>query len=111
MSQAEVSVWVKVPPGTKVSELQVEITPTRLMIKLHWYGRVVDGPLFRRCKAREAVWVLQDDEVAVMIPKDDGYFWKVRGDEMSGEAAGGSWSCVASVQHVQSRLKSRHSWF
>jgi hypothetical protein len=73
-----VSVWIKVPPGTKVSELQVEITPTRLMVKLHWYGRVVDGPLFRRCKAREAVWVLQDDEVALMIPKDDGYFWKVR---------------------------------
>ena len=87
--QAEVSVWINVPPGTNVSELQVEITPTRLMVKLHWYGRVVDGPLVRRCKAREVMWVLQDDDVALMIPKDDGYFWKVSVPSYPSEGCGG----------------------
>jgi hypothetical protein len=86
--QAEVSVWINVPPGTNVSELQVEITPTRLMVK-HWYGRVVDGPLCRRCKAREVVWVLQDDDVALMIPKDDGCFWKVSVPSYPSEGCGG----------------------
>ena len=81
--------WINVPLGTNVSELQVEITPTRLMVKLHWYGRVVDGPLCRRCKAREVMWVLQDDDVALMIPKDDGYFWKVSVPSYPSEGCGG----------------------
>ncbi|KAK3236389.1 hypothetical protein CYMTET_53468, partial [Cymbomonas tetramitiformis] len=54
----------------------VEITPTRMMLKLHWHGKVLDGPLWRRCKASESQWTLQDDEVQIMLPKDDGYFWK-----------------------------------
>ena len=63
--------------GAKYSVLlQVEILPTRLTIKLHWYGRIFDGPLSRRCKASEAWWVLEDDEVHIMIPKDDPHFWR-----------------------------------
>lgn len=52
------------------------IEPTRLCLKLNWFGRVVDGPLHRRCKASEAIWVLEDDEVHVLLPKDDDHYWK-----------------------------------
>merc|ERR1712060_309604 len=52
------------------------IHATHFSLSLSWYGRVIDGPLFRRCKASEAQWALEDDEVSVMLPKDDGYFWK-----------------------------------
>ena len=68
--------YIQVPRFTKPRDLHVEITPTRLAVSLHWYGRVFDGPLRRRVKSSEAVWTLEDDEVHVALPKDDAYFWK-----------------------------------
>jgi len=56
--------------------LAVLIKPERLTLRLDWYGRVIDGPLHRRCKATEAIWVLEDDEVHIMLPKDDEHYWK-----------------------------------
>ena len=73
---ADVHGYIQVPKGTRPRDLQVDISPTRLCVTLHWYGRVFDGPLKRRVKASEAVWTLEDDEVHVALPKDDGYFWK-----------------------------------
>lgn len=67
---------MRVPKGTKAREISVTVTPTRLTVKLGWHGRVVDGPLFRRCKASEATWGLEGDGVTIMLSKDDSYFWK-----------------------------------
>ena len=56
----------------------MQVTPTRLTVRLSWHGRVLDGPLRRRCKAGESVWVLEEDtsEVQIMLPKDDAQFWR-----------------------------------
>lgn len=56
--------------------MSVRILPERLSLVLDWCGRVVDGPLHRRCKASEALWVLEGDQVQVMLPKDDDHYWK-----------------------------------
>ncbi|CAD7697348.1 unnamed protein product, partial [Ostreobium quekettii] len=61
---------------TKARDVSVTIKPDRLAVKLGWYGRVVDGPLFRRCKASESLWIFEGVEVYVMMPKDDGHYWK-----------------------------------
>ena len=37
---------------------QVNITPTRLTVRLSWAGTVLDGPLAHRIKASEATWAL-----------------------------------------------------
>jgi tetratricopeptide (TPR) repeat protein len=77
-SNTEVTVTIKVPRGTRAKDLDVVVTPTRLLVKLKWYGRVFDGPLSRRCKASESWWMLDDDEgrIDLCIPKDDTHFWR-----------------------------------
>ena len=62
--------------GTKAKDVEVQVTPTRLLVKLRWYGRVFDGPLSRRCKASESWWILDDDRVEICLPKDDNHFWR-----------------------------------
>lgn len=52
------------------------MVPDRLTVKLDWHGRVVDGPLWRRCKAREALWALEGCELQLLLPKDDMHYWK-----------------------------------
>ena len=73
-----VHVAIAVPAGTKPREVSVTVTPTRLTVRLGWHGRVVDGPLARRCKATESVWSLGEggSEVLLLLPKDDPYFWR-----------------------------------
>ena len=75
-SNTEVTVTVRVPKGTKAKDVEVKVTPTRLLVKLGWYGRVFDGPLSRRCKASESWWILDDESVEICIPKDDSHFWR-----------------------------------
>lgn len=73
------------------------MTPTRLCVKLGWHGRVVDGPLFRRCKASESTWGVEGDDITIMLPKDDPYFWKVRkGPQPRGGAGDNSGQAGAS---------------
>lgn len=73
---AEIEVRVRLPRGTRAREVSVSVTPTRLSVSLGWHGRVVDGPLFRRCKASEAAWALEGADLTVVLPKDDPFFWK-----------------------------------
>ena len=61
---------------TVVKDLTVRIDPQRLCIKLDWFGRIIDGPLHRRCKASESLWVFVDSEIHLTLPKDDLHFWK-----------------------------------
>lgn len=75
-TSTDVHAFIQVPKGTKARDMDVRLTSTRLTVKLHWYGRVFDGPLSRRCKASESWWVLDGEEVHIMIPKDDSYFWR-----------------------------------
>lgn len=72
----EVTAIVRVPQGTQAKDVHVVVTPTRLLVKLHWYGRVFDGPLSRRCKASESWWILDNGEIEICIPKDDNHFWR-----------------------------------
>lgn len=62
--------------GTKLSEIKVQIEPNHLTVKLGWFGRVVDGPLHRRCKSSESLWVLEDNELHIVLTKDDPHCWK-----------------------------------
>jgi hypothetical protein len=71
-----VHAFISVPRGTRARDVAVTVTPTRLTLSLAWAGRVLDGPLSRRCKAREAIWAIDGDEISLMLPKDDPYFWK-----------------------------------
>jgi len=71
-----VTAIVRVPQGTQAKDVHVVVTPTRLLVKLHWYGRVFDGPLSRRCKASESWWILDNGEIEICIPKDDNHFWR-----------------------------------
>jgi len=75
-TSTDVHAFIQVPKGTKARDMEVQLTSTRLTVKLHWYGRVFDGPLSRRCKASESWWVLDGEEVHIMIPKDDSHFWR-----------------------------------
>jgi len=75
-----VTATVKLPAGTRASELAVRVTPTHISLTLAWHGRVLDGPLARRCKAGEAVWSLDSASdgclLTLFLPKDDPFFWK-----------------------------------
>jgi hypothetical protein len=75
-TSTDVHAFIQVPKGTKARDMEVQLTSTRLTVKLHWYGRVFDGPLSRRCKASESWWVLDGEELHIMIPKDDSHFWR-----------------------------------
>lgn len=77
-NSTDITAWVLVPEYTKRKEISVQVTPTRLTVKLSWHGRVLDGPLRRRCKAGESCWILEEDthEVQIMLPKDDAQFWR-----------------------------------
>lgn len=44
--------------GTRKKDIIVDIKPTRLTIRLGWYGRVVNGPLHKRVKATDCYWAL-----------------------------------------------------
>lgn len=69
-------VRLRVPRGTRARELSIAATPTRLTVKLGWHGRIVDGPLSRRCKASEMTWGLEGEDLTIILPKDDACFWK-----------------------------------
>ena len=77
-NSTDITAWVLLPRHTKRKEVSVHVTPTRLTVKLSWHGRVLDGPLRRRCKAGESCWILEDDtsEVQIILPKDDAQFWR-----------------------------------
>eukprot|EP00963_Diacronema_lutheri_P012210 scaffold1671_cov344-Pavlova_lutheri.AAC.39 len=75
-TSVELVVYVKMPEGTRGKDVTVKLTPTRLTVNLGWYGKVLDGPLSRRCKASEFQWSLDGNEVTILIPKDDSYFWR-----------------------------------
>lgn len=60
-TSTDVSLWVKLPLGTKRKELEVEVTPDRLCICLGWMAPdrpVLDGRLKRRVKSKEAIWCI-----------------------------------------------------
>ncbi len=56
----------------------MDVGPERLTVKLDWHGRVLDGPLWRRVKAREALWLLDEGgrELQLLLPKDEQHYWK-----------------------------------
>lgn len=86
-TSTDISAWVKVPRGTKVKELTVDVTPGKLTVGLGWFGKIVDKTLFAGVKAREATWCLVDDEIHVVLPKDgQDQWWKAlfQGDEEKG---------------------------
>ena len=74
-TSTDVHAFIKVPAGTAAGEVTVQVTATRLEVRLGWFGRVFAGPLQRRCKAGESWWLLEDDEIHVLLPKDDPHFW------------------------------------
>jgi hypothetical protein len=87
------------PAGTSKRQVVVEVAPGRLAVKLDWHGRVVDGPLWRRVKAREALWLLDDGgrELQLMLPKDEPHYWKglFQGERLGLGRGGGGWGLRA----------------
>lgn len=50
------------PTGTRKRDVSVDVQPQHLTLRLGWAGRVLDGPLAKRVRASEALWVLQQEE-------------------------------------------------
>jgi hypothetical protein len=93
----DVSVWVTVPAGTAAADITVHVTPDALVVRLKWYGNVLEGRLRGRVKAREAAWCLEapsklgaaieKPEIHISLPKDgSGTWWKAlfEGDQEKG---------------------------
>ena len=99
-NSTDITAWVLVPEYTKRKEISVQVTPTRLTVKLSWHGRVLDGPLRRRCKAGESCWILEEDthEVQIMLPKDDAQFWRSLFE--GGDDFGAVYKCLSDWQKL-----------
>ena len=57
-SAADVEVHVMLPAGMTKRDVAVVVAPDRLTVSLAWAGRVLDGPLWKRVRASDAVWSL-----------------------------------------------------
>jgi CS domain len=74
-TSTDVSAFLTLPAGTRAKDVTVDITPTHLVVRLGWYGRVLDGVLHRPVKAREAQWCLEDEDLHLLLPKDGAQVW------------------------------------
>lgn len=51
-------------------------------MRLSWAGRVLDGPLARKIKASEALWVIEtgksaaDTQLHIVLPKAERHYWR-----------------------------------
>lgn len=70
--------------GTGKQEIQVELQPLSLSVKLSWQGSpFLSGTLRRRIKSGEAVWCLEGEDdkgefglLHIMLPKDELHYWR-----------------------------------
>jgi uncharacterized membrane protein YgcG len=102
-TSADVDVRLALPLGTTARDVRVDVTPTRLRVRLSWLLNeedappVLEGEFYRRVKAGEAVWTVascggggaggpaggpDDDgseaaELQLLLPKDEARrYWK-----------------------------------
>jgi len=74
-TSTDLSVSIKVPKGTTTDEVSVEILSSSITVRLKWYGKVLHGEFFDRVKSKECTWCLLDDEIQLVLPKDNREHW------------------------------------
>lgn len=74
-TSSDLTVWIKVPEGTKTDEVSVDVCTTSITVRLKWFGKILHGELFGRVKAHEYTWCLLDDEIQLILPKDSSEHW------------------------------------
>lgn len=72
---SEVTVNVKLPPGTKTKMLNVEIRNTHLKVGLKGQPPIVDADLHRRVIVDDSLWTLEDGDLVINFIKDNKMEW------------------------------------
>eukprot|EP01025_Chloroclados_australasicus_P007982 TRINITY_DN12725_c0_g2_i1.p1 TRINITY_DN12725_c0_g2~~TRINITY_DN12725_c0_g2_i1.p1 ORF type:complete len:228 (-),score=30.60 TRINITY_DN12725_c0_g2_i1:479-1162(-) len=72
----EIFVHLQLVPGTKKSDIVVDIQSNNLIIKLNWAGKVLDGQLWGPVKAGESCWTIDNLELEIMLVKYNRDVWK-----------------------------------
>lgn len=71
-----VDVIVAVPPGTKSSQCQVEISAMHLKVGIKGNPLIIDGKFHSRVKADDSMWTLVDNKsIQISIEKYDSMKW------------------------------------
>jgi hypothetical protein len=87
-TSTDISVWVKLPLGTRAKEISIAVSSaSKITATLKWYGKILDGDLYGKVKAADMTWCIEDDEVHIAIPKDGvEHWWKtlIKGWEEKG---------------------------
>ena len=87
-TSTDISVWVKLPLGTRAKEISIAVSSaSKITATLKWYGKILDGDLYGKVKAADMTWCVEDDEVHIAIPKDGvEHWWKtlIKGWEEKG---------------------------
>jgi hypothetical protein len=64
-----------------IAAILLNICPL-LTVRIGWAGRILDGPLARKIKASEALWVIEtgqssdDTHLHIVLPKSDQHYWR-----------------------------------
>ncbi|KAF8822957.1 nuclear movement family protein, partial [Cardiosporidium cionae] len=75
-----IEVQILVPPGTKSSACDVQISANKLRVGLKGKPPIIDGELHSRIKVDDSLWTLEDKKyIQITMDKYDGMAW---------------WSCV-----------------
>eukprot|EP00890_Picochlorum_soloecismus_P002046 jgi/Picsp_1/2842/NSC_01068-R1_protein len=87
-TSTDISVWVKLPLGTRAKEISIAVSSgSKITATLKWYGKILDGEFYGKVKATDMTWCVEDDEVHIAIPKDRvEHWWKtlIKGWEEKG---------------------------
>ena len=76
-TSTDVNLWVVIPRGTRASEVKIDVRNSMsLTIQLNWYGTILNCSLFKPIKQSELYWCLEDTDLHLILPKQDGSWWK-----------------------------------
>ena len=63
------------PKGTRARDCDVQLTSTSLRVGLKGQAPIVDGPLFESIKVSDSGWSLADDNLDVLLTKENKQQW------------------------------------
>ena len=63
------------PKGTRARNCDVQLTSTSLRVGLKGQAPIVDGPLFESIKVSDSGWSLADDNLDVLLMKENKQQW------------------------------------
>lgn len=72
---SELSVLVKLPPGTKAKMLDVDIRNGHLRVALKGQTPLIDDELHKRVIVDESLWTIDDGELSLSLQKENKVEW------------------------------------